>query len=97
MFATPSSRVVREYEWECPDENEQAFLQDSDQWRGTAWLKAIERSYDWSGTNLNFFGNEYSTVRLTDCEFTLYCDTDSAPVKVAVVFGDGEDPESGGG
>ena len=90
-FATPSAREVREYEWEYPEENEQAFLQDADQWRGTAWLTCIEGSEDCQGTNLDHYGNEHSTVRLTDCEFTLYCDTDSAPVKVAVELSDDED------
>ena len=90
VFGTPQEGV-REYEWEYPDESEQEFLQDSDQWRGTAWLKCIDRNEDWQGTDLNHYGNEYSTVRLTDCEFRFYNDYESTSVKVAVELVDDED------
>lgn len=62
VFAAPSSREVREYECDYPDENEQSFLQDADQWIGTAWLKCIEWNEDWQGTNLDHYGNEHSTL-----------------------------------
>ena len=90
VFGTPQEGV-RKYENDYPDEAEQAFLQDSDQWRGTAWLEYIERGEDWQGTNLDHFGNEHSTVRLTDCEFPLCYDNEPTPVKVAVELVDDED------
>lgn len=92
-FSGPSSRELREYECDYPNENEQAFLQDSTQWIGTAWLKCIERNEDWQGTNLDHYGNEHSTVRLTDCEFGLYYDSEPTPVKVAVELVDDEDSQ----
>ena len=55
-FGTPQEGV-REYEYEYPDEAEQEVLQDSDQWRGTAWLKCIDRNEDWQGTKLDHYGN----------------------------------------
>ena len=92
-FAAPSAREVREYECDYPDEGEQAFLQDSTKWVGTAWLKCIEGNENGQGTNLDHYGNEHSTVRLTDCEFGLYYDSDPTPVKVAVELVDDEDSQ----
>lgn len=90
-FAAP--REMREYECDYPDENEQALLQDSDQWRGTAWLKCIERNEDWQGTNLDHYGNEHSTVRLTDCEFGFSYDSEPTSIEVAVELRDDEDSQ----
>lgn len=92
-FSGPSSRELREYECDYPNENEQAFLQDSTQWIGTAWLKCIERNEDWQGTNLDHYGNEHSTVRLTDCEFSLYNDFEPSFIKVAVELVDNENSQ----
>lgn len=93
-FATPSAREVREYDGVYPDAiSEQGFLRDSTQWHGTAWLKCIEEKEYWEGTNLDHFGNEHSTVRLTDCEFTLYYDSEPTSTEVAVELRDDEDSQ----
>lgn len=93
-FATPSAREVREYDGVYPDAiSEQGFLRDSTQWIGTAWLKCIEEKEYWEGTNLNHFGNEHSTVRLTDCEFTLSYYSEPTSIRVAVELKDDEDSQ----
>ena len=83
-----SSRDVRVYDGDYPDASECETLKNPSEWIGTAWLKSINESQQ-GGTQVNEFGNPTSTVRFTDCEFSI----PRGDIGVTMEFVDDEDSQ----